>query len=28
VSIAATLLLLVTGLAYFARYEKSYVDRL
>ena len=28
VSVAATLLLLVAGLVYFARYEKSYVDRL
>jgi len=28
VSVAATLLLLLTGLIYFARYEKSYVDRL
>ncbi len=28
VSVAATLLLLVSGLIYFARYEKSYVDRL
>jgi lipopolysaccharide transport system permease protein len=28
VSVVATLLLLLTGLIYFARYEKSYVDRL
>jgi lipopolysaccharide transport system permease protein len=28
VSVTATLLLLLTGLIYFARYEKSYVDRL
>jgi lipopolysaccharide transport system permease protein len=28
VSVAATLLLLLLGLIYFARYEKSYVDRL
>lgn len=28
VSVAATVLLLATGLIYFARYEKSYVDRL